>query len=135
MSIDIPESHRDLLDAQVGELATVGPSGYPQVSVVWFLWEDGKVKTSVHVSRQKFRNAVRLGKATFVIVDPANPYRYLEIRGDVSVEPDYPELAFMRRSFVKYGTTPEEFQGEKDEGRQVLILDPVRVRVWPTSQE
>ena len=131
MSAEVPASHRDLLEAQVGELATVGPSGYPQVSVIWFLWEDGKVKTSVHTSRQKFRNAVRTGKATFLIVDPANPYRYLEIRGNVSVEPDYPELSFMRRAFVKYGTTPEEFQGEKDEGRQVLVLDPVRVRVWP----
>ena len=93
MPIEIPESHRDLLDAQVGELATVGASGYPQVSVVWFLWEDGKVKTSIHTSRQKFKNAVRTGKATFVVVDPANPYRYLEIRGDVSVEPDGSETA------------------------------------------
>jgi len=127
---EIPADFADLLEIPVATLATVGPSGYPQASAVWFLYEDGRIKTSIHESRQKFRNAVRTGKATWLFVDPANPYRTLEIRGDVSVEEDYPALDFMRRQFVKYGTTPEEFQGEKDEGRKVLVVTPVRVRTW-----
>ena len=31
-----PEWHRDLLEAQVARLATIGPDGRPQLSAVWF---------------------------------------------------------------------------------------------------
>ena len=36
-----PESHSDLLDAQVATLATIGGDGYPQQSELWFLYDDG----------------------------------------------------------------------------------------------
>ncbi|TME61171.1 MAG: PPOX class F420-dependent oxidoreductase, partial [Chloroflexi bacterium] len=32
-----PESHRDLLKADVAMLATIGQDGYPQVTALWFL--------------------------------------------------------------------------------------------------
>jgi len=131
MSTEIPADFADLLEIPVGVLATDGPTGYPQVSAVWFLYEDGVIKSSMHVSRQKFKNATRTGKATWLFIDPANPYRTLEVRGDVSVEEDYPALEFMRRQFgEKYGTDVDEFPGEKDEGRKVLIVTPTRVRTW-----
>lgn len=127
---EIPAEFADLLEIPVASFATVGPSGYPQVTAVWFSFEDGKVKTSIHASRQKFKNAIATGKATYLFVDPANPYRTLEIRGDVSVEDDFPALEYMRRQFAKYGMTPEDFPGEKDEDRKVLVLTPTRVRTW-----
>jgi hypothetical protein len=33
----IPDSHRDLLDAQVATLATIGGDGFPQLTELWFL--------------------------------------------------------------------------------------------------
>jgi len=129
--IDIPADFADLLQIPVGVIATEGASGYPQVSAAWFLYEDGVIKSSMHESRQKFKNAIRTGKATWIFVDPANPYRTLEVRGDVSVEEDYPALEFMRRQFEqKYGANVDEFPGEKDAGRKVLVVTPVRVRTW-----
>lgn len=53
---DVPESHRDLLDAQFATLATVGDDGLPQLTEVWFLYEDGEVKTSLNTARVKTRN-------------------------------------------------------------------------------
>ena len=52
----IPDSHRDLLSAQVGTLATIGPDGRPQLSEVWFLAEGDSVAISLNTSRQKVRN-------------------------------------------------------------------------------
>src|SRR5437868_6122607 len=41
---DVPASHRDLLQADVATLATVGGDGRPQLSEVWFLAEDDALR-------------------------------------------------------------------------------------------
>jgi PPOX class probable F420-dependent enzyme len=84
----IPESHRDLLEAKVATLATVGVDGYPQVSEVWFLAEEGTVRLSLNSSRQKVKNLIRHPKCALFILDVANTFRYLELRGDALIEPD-----------------------------------------------
>ncbi len=38
---NFPSSHSDLLDAQIGTLATIGANGIPQQTAVWSLHEDG----------------------------------------------------------------------------------------------
>jgi PPOX class probable F420-dependent enzyme len=97
----IPASHRDLLDARVATFATVGVDGYPQLSEVWFLSEDGTVRLSLNDSRQKVKNLVRYPKCTLFILDVANTFRYLELRGEALVEPD-PEYLFADRVGAKY---------------------------------
>ena len=124
----IPGSFRDLLDLPVATLATVGRSGYPQVSQVWFTFEDGTVRTSVIASRQKYLNAKRHPKATFVFLDPTDPQRYLEVRGDVTVQDD-PQLEYLTHMLTKYGLTLDQFGGEKTE-RKILTVTPVRARTW-----
>jgi PPOX class probable F420-dependent enzyme len=124
----VPESFRDLLEVPVATLATLGASGYPQLSQVWFVAENGLLRTSVHPSRQKYRNAVRHPQATFLLLDPANPQRYLEVRGDVTVQEDT-DLGFLSGMLAKYGLTLEQFPAEKD-NRKVLTLTPTRVRTW-----
>ena len=48
-----PDSHKDLLDAQVATLATLGGDGAPQLTEVWFLHDDGEVKLSLNSGRLK----------------------------------------------------------------------------------
>ncbi len=124
----IPEEFAYLLEIPVATAVTIGPSGYPQASAVWFLYEDGKVKTSLVNTNQKIANAAANPKGTYIFLDPANPYNTLELRGDFTVEDDV-DVAFLRRQLVKYGTTPEEF-GRGVDGRVVLTLTPPRVRSW-----
>ena len=52
----IPDSHRDLLNAQVAVLGTIGASGRPQLSGVWFLAEDETIRISLNTARQKVKN-------------------------------------------------------------------------------
>jgi len=99
---EIPESHRDLLDAQFATLATINPDGRPQLSEVWFLAEDGLVKFSLNNDRQKTKNLTRRPAATVLILDLANPYRYLEIRGDAEVVPDE-DYSLAAKVGAKYG--------------------------------
>jgi PPOX class probable F420-dependent enzyme len=84
----VPDSHRDLLDAQFATLATVGADGRPQASEVWFLAEDDTVGISLNTARQKTKNLEQHPGCSLLILDLANPYRYLEIRGDAELSPD-----------------------------------------------
>src|SRR4051795_11405952 len=98
----VPESHRDLLAAPVATLATVGADGRPQLSAVWFLAEGDTVAISLNTSRQKTRNLQRDPACSLLILDLSNPYRYLELRGEASVEPDG-DYGFAEKVGAKYG--------------------------------
>ena len=123
---DIPESHRDLLDSQVATLATIGSDGRPQLSEVWFLAENGEVKFSLNTTRQKTRNLMRRPEATVFILDLANPYRYLEIRGDAEVVPD-DDYAFAAKVGAKYGGADLRARDQPGETRVAVTIHPARV--------
>ena len=124
----IPASHRDLLGAQVATLGTVGGDGRPQLSEVWFLAEDDTVRLSLNTTRQKVANLRRQPACSLLILDLANPYRYLEIRGDAEIEPD-PDYSFAGKLGAKYQSDLRDMDGP-GESRVVVTLRPHRARAW-----
>ena len=122
----IPSSHRDLLEAPIPvTLATVGPTGHPQVTAIWAVLDGDTIVTSLAGVRQKLRNLTARPQATAFVLDPTNPYRTLEVRGDVVIEPD-PELTTLARVLHAYGTDLASFPGPL-EGRTTITLHPTRV--------
>ena len=104
MSSVIPESHADLLESTaVAHIATLGPDGAPQNSPVWFGWDGTYLRfTQVTRLQRKVQNLRREPRVAVSIVDPANPYRYLEIRGTVErIDPD-PDGAYIDAMASKY---------------------------------
>ena len=80
----IPEKYRDLFNKRAfASLATLMPDGRPQVTPVWCDLEGDYVLFNSAKGRQKDRNVRRDPRVAMAIVDPDNPYRYLEIRGRV----------------------------------------------------
>jgi PPOX class probable F420-dependent enzyme len=127
VTTELPESHSHLLDAQgVGALATVGPDGRPQVTAVWYLLdEDGLLKVSVKTHRQKIKNLSERPVATFLVIDPENPARTLEIRATTQMSPD-DDYDFAQRLGQKYGDDLENFDDPSDRRIMVTLL-PDRV--------
>jgi PPOX class probable F420-dependent enzyme len=123
--IEIPESHRDLLDSKYAVLATIDPDGRPQVSAVWFLAEGDTVGTALNDTRKKVRNLRRNPACTMFILDLANPLRYLEIRGDAVLEPD-DDYAYTDRMSAKYGADIRTFD-PPGESRIAMTIRPARV--------
>lgn len=122
----LPESHLDLLDTPgVAALSTVGADGYPQVTAIWFVRDGDTIVTSLTTARQKFKNADRHPHVTLFVIDPQNPFRTLEIRGDFASEPD-PELATLRRIVEHYGADFDNFPAPK-ENRVTVTITPTRV--------
>lgn len=81
----IPEEFQDLLERPiVVSLATIMPDGGAQVHPVWADLVDGKVRINTVVGRQKHRNLESRSHATILIIDPDNPMRWMEIRGELA---------------------------------------------------
>ena len=127
--VTIPETHQDLLKANVAMLATIGPDGYPQVTALWFLFDEGTIKMSLNTTRQKVKNLRANPECTFFVLDTANPYRTLEIRARATLTPD-PDYAFARKLAMKYGGTDLKKNDRPGDTRVVASLEPVKVNTW-----
>jgi len=121
----IPEKYADLLESNaLVHMATIGPNGEPQNNPVWFGWDGQHVLISQTKGRQKFRNVQRNPRVALSIVDPANPYRYLEIRGSVVRIDEDPDRAFINSMAKKYiGQDVYPWHQPGDE-RIVLVIEP-----------
>jgi PPOX class probable F420-dependent enzyme len=121
-----PETHRDLLQTNVAMLATIGQDGYPQVTAVWFLFdEDETVKLSLDITRQKVKNLRERSQCTLFILDCANPLRTLEIRARAELSPDE-NYTFADKLGRKYGADLRTMD-RPGANRVVVTLRPVKV--------
>jgi PPOX class probable F420-dependent enzyme len=123
--VTFPESHRDLLSTDIAILATNGPDGFPQVTALWFLFDEGTLKISLNTARRKVRNLQQHPVCTLFILDRANPTRYLEARARAELSPDA-DYAFADKVGKKYGANLREMD-RPGESRVVVTLHPVRI--------
>jgi PPOX class probable F420-dependent enzyme len=88
--VGIPEGYHDLMESTaLVHVATVGPKGGPQNNRLWFGLDGEHAGFSQTEAGQNYRNVHRERRTARSLVDPANPYRYLEIRGEmVHIEED-----------------------------------------------
>jgi PPOX class probable F420-dependent enzyme len=120
-----PESHRDLLDAPVASLATIGSDGFPQLTEIWFLHDDDELKLSLNTSRVKTRNLLERPQCSLLLLDLQNPYRYLEIRGNARIQAD-DDYAFARRLGAKYSADLKAHD-KPGESRVAITIEPTNI--------
>jgi PPOX class probable F420-dependent enzyme len=121
----IPSTHRDLLETPlIAHLATTRPNGEPQSTPIWFDWDGANLLIATGPESQKFRNTQRDPRLALSIVDPANPARYLEVRGRVTaVDPDHDGSQL--RAIIRRYTGADELPGLNEE-RVILVVEPLR---------
>src|SRR5438067_6194184 len=98
---DVPTTLNDavrrVLDGRnFATIATVGPDGQPQSSVVWVDRDGDAVVFSVTADKQKARNLARDPRVSVSVFDLANPYYSVEIRGTAELVDD-PDKALSER--------------------------------------
>jgi PPOX class probable F420-dependent enzyme len=62
---------------------TLLPGGHPQTQVMWVDANEHRLLINTEVHRQKFRNVERDPRVTVTIWDKEDPYRFVEVRGEV----------------------------------------------------
>jgi PPOX class probable F420-dependent enzyme len=125
-STTIPRGLEDLLDAKVASLTTLGRSGDPQATLVWFAYnrELARFQLSLSDDRVKVRNLIARPKVSLLIFDPADQFRYLDVRGTARTEPD--EGFAWADAFItpKYGADVRNFPGAN---RLVVTIEPQNI--------
>lgn len=122
MSDAIPAEYAELLEQpHYGHLGTVRPDGTVQVNPMWFLREGDTLRFTHTTKRAKFRNLQQNPTMSLSVIDPENPFRYLEVRGRlIAVEPD-PTGAFYVVLGKRYGN-PDQAPPPDSADRVVLVM-------------
>src|SRR5579871_469524 len=119
----LPKSHADLLSLPLfAHVATIRRDGQPQVNPMWFDWDGQSIRLTCSTPRMKYRNVQGDPRITMSVTDPANPYRYLEVRGVVkAIEPD-PDGTFFDHLADRYDLRLEDLPDRRQ--RVVLVVEP-----------
>ena len=126
MTAPLPDNAKRLLDDKtVVTVATVDPGGSPQASPVWATRDGDDILMSTLVGRRKERNLRQNPRVSVVIVNPQNPYEYVEVRGTAKLESDGARDLIETLS-QKYTGGPYTNDGPGDE-RVTVRVTPERV--------
>jgi PPOX class probable F420-dependent enzyme len=83
-----PEDERRLVEflqpSRIAVIATIGPSGAPQLTPNWYCCTDGKLRISTTKERVKFRNLVRDNRMTVCNDAETDARNYATVWGRVT---------------------------------------------------
>jgi PPOX class probable F420-dependent enzyme len=118
----IPSDYAHLLEQpNYGHLGTIRPDGTVQVNPMWFDLIEGTLRFTHTTKRAKFRNLQHNPAMSLSVIDPENPFHYLELRGKlVEVIPD-PEGEFYVHLGKRYGNPDQVAPADKAD-RVILVM-------------
>lgn len=127
-----PESHQDLLKDETqafAVLATTMNNGTPQATPVWFNLEGDYILVNSAYGRTKDRNMRVHPNVALTILDPKDPYRYMQIRGVVMNITDEGAVDHISTLSRKYRGRDYYAPGQKPEHRVIYRIKPEFVSV------
>jgi hypothetical protein len=125
----IPDAYLDLLTQKkaFAGLATLMPDGTPQVTPVWFDYTGGVIRVNSAKGRTKVRNMKEGAPVALSILDPDNPYRYLQVRGRVRKVVEAGASAHIDSLAKKYLGKDKYPFAQPGEVRAIYEIEPGRV--------
>lgn len=121
----IPEDYKDLFEKKAfANLATVNADGTPQVTPVWVDYDGDYVLVNSARGRRKDKNMERNRAVALSIQDPDNPYRYLEVRGNVTEITEQGAAQHIDKMAKKYIGLDKYPWSKPDEVRVIYKIKP-----------
>jgi PPOX class probable F420-dependent enzyme len=126
----IPDAYSDLLTTKkaFANLATLNADGTPQVTPVWFDWDGSRLRINTAKGRLKDKNLRRTPAVALSIMDPDNPYRYVQVRGRVAAVTESgadAHIDALSRKYLGQDRYPYRKPGEV---RVIFTIAPDRVQ-------
>jgi PPOX class probable F420-dependent enzyme len=127
------ELHPTVLELARGQnfaaLTSLLPNGHPQTQVMWVDADDQRLLINTEVHRQKFRNVERDPRVTVMIWDKEDPYRFVEVRGEVVEKVTGPEA---RKHIDELSQNSQKYRGRPYQTR--IRSERVVLRIAPLRQ-
>jgi PPOX class probable F420-dependent enzyme len=126
MGQPLPEIARRLFDGtNYVTVATVDPDAGVQTSIVWARVDGDDIVFSTIKDRRKYKNFERDSRVSIITFDPADPYRYAEVRGRVTVADD-PGGSLLQELARKY-TGNDSWPDKASDRRVIVRVTPEKV--------
>lgn len=128
----IPEKYRDLLEKKIAfaHLATQLSDGTPQVTPVWFDHAGDTIRVNTAKGRVKARTLKEGAPVALSIMDPDNPYRYVQIRGRVTRVTEEGASHHIDRLAKKYLGKDKYPFAQPGEVRLMAEIEPTSASGW-----
>ena len=125
----IPSGFKDILDKKgFASLATINADGTPQVTPVWFDWDGTHIRVNTAKGRIKDKNMRSRPTVALAIMDPENPYRYLQIKGRIASVTETGADAHIDALAKKYLGKDRYPYRKPDEVRVTFAIAPERIQ-------
>ncbi|WP_283138756.1 PPOX class F420-dependent oxidoreductase [Rhizohabitans arisaemae] len=125
---ELSPNARALFDAKnFVTLSTLNEDGSPQTSVIWAKTDGDDLLFSTVKGRRKYGNLARDPRLSALVIDPANPYKYIEVRGRASLADD-PQGELIQELSQKYMGQAYRFDTPEME-RVIVRVSPEKVIV------
>ncbi|MEO3767663.1 PPOX class F420-dependent oxidoreductase [Streptomyces sp. B8F3] len=123
MSVALSANLKQVLDGQVFvTVATVQPDGAPQASPVWVKRDGDDLLFCTTAERVKARNLNHDPRISVVVIDPAAPYNYAQVRGTASVTTEGGRELIDELSVKYTGKDYDTFSGgHAEDGTRVVV--------------
>ena len=129
MASKIPDQYMDLFQKKAfANFATLMPDGSPQVTPVWVDFDGTHVLVNSARGRQKDKNVKKNGNVALAIIDPDNPYRYLQIMGKVDEITEQGADAHIDKMAKKYMGKDSYPYRNPQETRVVYKILPIKTQ-------
>ena len=124
----LDEKQRKFVDENpyVGIATTLRADGSPHSTVVWVDVENGKVSFNTARGRVKERNLARDPRASLLVIDPNNPYKWVSISGPAALteEGADPQIDKLAKKYIGKDEYPWH---SPDEQRVKVLIEPEKV--------
>jgi PPOX class probable F420-dependent enzyme len=126
--VDLPDDLLALLrEPSPCFLATTMPDGSPQMTQTWVDTDGEHVVINTVQGYQKVRNIERDPRVALTVSDPANPFRYVEVRGRVVTVTSEGGAEHIEALSQRYTGGPYAWYGGRDQVRLIVTIEADKI--------
>ena len=104
-------------------IATTMPDGSPQLTQTWVDTDGEHVLINTVEGFQKIRNIERDPRVAVTVSDPANPFRYIQVRGRVIDVTPEGGVEHIEKLAQRYLGGPYPWYGGRDRTRLIVTIE------------
>ena len=136
-----PQENRELEEllrpSRIAVVATVGPTGMPQLTPNWYVFQDGRIAISTTKERIKYRNLSRDSRLAVCIYSEPGAGEYASVYGEAEIIDDdsiWPVTRAIVERYVEPQLVEARMRMLRTQDRIIISLAPQRLLLSGTAK-